>query len=108
MLDILTTQCENFTMKERESIHDMYTIFSSIVNKRRCLGKLIHPRKQVRKILRILPMSWASKVGSITEAKDLMVLTIKALIGNLQTYELNKTNGFANKDKSLALKVTQS
>ena len=47
--------------------------------------------KQVRKILKILPKSWESKVDVITEAKDLMTLPMDEVIGNLQTYELNKS-----------------
>ncbi|XP_069150770.1 WEB family protein At3g02930, chloroplastic-like [Solanum lycopersicum] len=64
--------------------------------------------KQVKKVLRILPKSWESKVDAITEAKDLKVLTIDALIGNLKTHEINKNYDLskkeAKKDKSLMLK----
>ena len=56
-VDLLTTQYENFTMKEGESIHDMQTRFSSITNELRCLGEPIPTSKQVRKILRVLPKS---------------------------------------------------
>ena len=44
----------------------------------------------VRKVLRILPKSWASKVNAINEAKDLKVLTIDALIGNLKTHVIEQ------------------
>ncbi|XP_049359192.1 uncharacterized protein LOC125823865 [Solanum verrucosum] len=77
---MLTTQYENFTMKEGETIHDMHTRFSSITNELRCLGEPIHSSKQVMKILRVLPKSLARKVDAITEAKDLKVLTMDALI----------------------------
>ena len=110
-VDLLTTQYENFTMKEGESIHDMQTRFSSITNELRCLGEPIPTSKQVRKILRVLPKSWESKVDAITEAKDLKTLTMDELIGNLQTHELNKHHDQSKrevkKDKSLALKVSQ-
>nr|XP_010321644.1 uncharacterized protein LOC104647704 [Solanum lycopersicum] len=33
--------------------------------------------------------SWESKVDAITEAKDLKVLTMDALIGNFKTHEIN-------------------
>lgn len=94
-------------MKKSECIHDMYTRFSSIINKLKCLGEPIHPNKQVRKILKILPKSQANKVDVVTEAKDLKVLTIDALIGNVQTHKLNRTNDTAKKEKSLALKAAQ-
>jgi len=105
----LTTQYENFTMNEGETIHDMHTIFSFITNELLNLGKPIHPSKQVRKFLRILSKSWSSKVDAITEEKDLKVLTIDSLIGNLQTHEMNRNQDTSkkkvNKYKSLALKI---
>ena len=59
-------------------------------------------------MLRILPKSWESKVDAITEAKDLKVLTMDALIGNLKTHEMNRNYDLskreAKKDKSLMLK----
>lgn len=76
------------------------------------MGKPIHPSKQVRKILRILPKSWECKFDAINEAMDLKVLTMDALIGNLQTHEMNRNQETSKKevkrDKSLALKVTSS
>ena len=64
--------------------------------------------KKVGKVLRILPKFWESKVDAITEAKDLKVLTMDALIGNLKTHEMNLNYDLskkeAKKDKSLMLK----
>ncbi|XP_069149659.1 uncharacterized protein [Solanum lycopersicum] len=64
--------------------------------------------KQVRKVLRILPKSWESKVDAIIEAKDLKVLTMDALIGNLKTHEMNRNYDSLKKEskkyKSLMLK----
>ncbi|XP_049358857.1 uncharacterized protein LOC125823532 [Solanum verrucosum] len=97
-------------MKEGETIHEMHTKLSSITNELRSLGEPINTSKQVRKVLRILPKSWASKVDAITEAKDLKVLTMDALIGNLETHEMNINQDIskkeAKKDKSLVLKIT--
>ncbi|KAH0683294.1 hypothetical protein KY289_021046 [Solanum tuberosum] len=97
-------------MKEGQTIHDMHTRFFSITNELRCLGEPIHPSKKVRKIPRILSKSWASKVDVITEAKDLKVLTMDALIGILQTHEMNRNQDTpkkeVKKDKSLALKIS--
>ncbi|XP_015075551.1 uncharacterized protein LOC107019652 [Solanum pennellii] len=109
-VDMLTSQYENFRMKEGETIHDMYTKLSSITNELRCLGEPISTSKQVSKVLRILPQSWESKVVAITEAKDLKVLRMDALIGNLKTYEMTRSQDLskkeAKKDKSLVLKFT--
>nr|XP_025888410.1 uncharacterized protein LOC112942064 [Solanum lycopersicum] len=107
-IDMRTSRYENFKMKEGETIHDLFTKFSSITNELRSLGEPISMTKQVRKVLRILPKSWESKVDAITEAKDLKVLTMDALIGNLKTHEMNRNYDLskkeAKKDKSLMLK----
>ena len=63
---------------------------SSITNELRSLGEPMSMNKQVRKGLRILPKSRESKVDAITEAKDLKVMTMGALIGNLKRHEMNR------------------
>ncbi|XP_069151792.1 uncharacterized protein [Solanum lycopersicum] len=107
-IDMLTSLCENFKIKEGETFYEMFTKFSSITNELRSLGEPISMSKQVRKVLQILPKSWESKVDVITEAKDLKVLTIDSLIGNLKTHELNRNHDLSKKevkkDKSLMLK----
>ena len=105
---MLTSHYENFKMREGETIHKMFTKLSSITNELRSLGEPISMSKQVRKVLRILPKSWESKVGAITEATDLKVLTMDALIGNLKTHEMNRSHNQSKKevkkDKSLMRK----
>ncbi|XP_069148276.1 uncharacterized protein [Solanum lycopersicum] len=97
-IDMLTSRYENFKMQEGETIHEMFTKFSSITNELRSLGEPISMTKQVRKVLRILPKTWESKVDAITEAKDLKVLTMDALIGNLKTHEMNRNYDLSNKE----------
>jgi len=50
-------------------------------------------------------------VNASTEARDLKVLTMDDLIGNLQTYKMNKQHGSSvkegKKEKSVALKISQ-
>ena len=95
-------------MREGETIHEIFKKLSSITNELRSLREPISMSKQVRKVFRILPKSWESKVVAITEAKDLKVLTMDALIGNLKTHEMNRSHDQSkkevNKDKSLMLK----
>ena len=79
-VDMLTSQNENFRMKQGEIIHDIYTKLSSITNKLRSLREPIRTSKQVSNVLRILLESSESKVDAITKAKDLKVLTMHALI----------------------------
>ncbi|XP_070011005.1 uncharacterized protein [Nicotiana sylvestris] len=85
-IDILTTEYEHFRMKDDESIQDMHTRLTSIINELHSLGDVIPINKLVRKILSVLPGSWESKVNVITEAKDLKTLPKDELIGNLKTY----------------------
>ncbi|XP_070057774.1 uncharacterized protein [Nicotiana tomentosiformis] len=108
-IDMLTTEYELFRMKDDESIQDMYTRFTSIINELHSLGEIIPRNKLVRKILSILPSSWESKVNAITEAKDLQTLTIDELVGNLKTYEMKRKKDSERrepkKEKNLVLKV---
>ncbi|XP_070029057.1 uncharacterized protein [Nicotiana sylvestris] len=87
-IDMLTTEYELFRMKDDESIQDMHTRFTSIINELHSLGETIPRNKLVRKILSILPSPWKSKVNVITESKDLQELTIKELHGEIPLVNL--------------------
>ncbi|XP_070013229.1 intracellular protein transport protein USO1-like [Nicotiana sylvestris] len=108
-IDMLTTEYEIFKMKEDESIQDMHTCFTSIINELHSLGEVIPRNKLVWKILSILPGFWESKVNAIIEAKDLQKLTIDELIGNLKTYEMKRKKDLERrepkKEKNLVLKA---
>ncbi|XP_070013093.1 uncharacterized protein [Nicotiana sylvestris] len=99
-------------MEEHESIQEMHTHFTSIINELHSLGEIIPTNKLVRKILTILLCSWESKVNNITKAKDLQKLTIDELIRNLKTYEMKRKNDLErrepNKERSLVLKATHT
>ncbi|XP_075101664.1 uncharacterized protein LOC142177099 [Nicotiana tabacum] len=56
-IDMLTTEYELFRMKDDESIQDMHTRFTSIINELHSLGEIIPRNKLVGKILSILPSS---------------------------------------------------
>ena len=65
------------------------------------LGKKYLDIKLVRKTLRSLPERFAYKVAVIEETHDLNTMSLKELMGSLQTFELNlKMN---KKEKSIAL-----
>ncbi|XP_070043110.1 uncharacterized protein [Nicotiana tomentosiformis] len=89
-IDMLTTEYRLFIMKDDESIQDMHTRFTSIINEMHSLGEIIPRNKLVRNILSVLPNSWESKVNAIIKAKDLQKLTMDELVGNLKTYEMKK------------------
>ncbi|XP_070015383.1 uncharacterized protein [Nicotiana sylvestris] len=56
-MDMLTTEYELFRMKDDESIQDMHTKFTSIINELHSLGDVIPRNKLVRKIINVLPGS---------------------------------------------------
>ncbi|XP_070010888.1 uncharacterized protein [Nicotiana sylvestris] len=111
-IDMLTTEYELFRMKDDESIQDMHTRFTSIINELHSLGDVIPRNKFVGKILNVLPGSWESKVNAITEAKDLRTLTMDEMIGNLKTYEMKRKKDNERrepkKEKNLVLKAKNS
>ncbi|XP_070044026.1 uncharacterized protein [Nicotiana tomentosiformis] len=60
-IDMLTTKYKLFRMKDDESIQDMHTRFTSIINELHSVGEIISRNKLIRKILSVLPSSWESK-----------------------------------------------
>ncbi|XP_019229060.1 PREDICTED: uncharacterized protein LOC109210142 [Nicotiana attenuata] len=108
-IDMLTTEYELFRMKDDESVQEIHTRFTSIINELHSLDETIPRNKLVRKILSVLPSSWESKVNAITEAKDLQELTIDKLVGNLKTYEMKKKRDSERREpkreKNLILKT---
>ncbi|XP_070026474.1 uncharacterized protein [Nicotiana sylvestris] len=56
-IDMLTTEYALFKIRDDESIQDMHTRFTSIINELHSLGETIPRNKLVRKILSFLPSS---------------------------------------------------
>ena len=69
-VSLLVHKYELFKMKG-EGIQEMFDRFNDILNGLRALGNTYSNSELVRKILRALPKSWASKKDAILEAKDL-------------------------------------
>ncbi|XP_070055023.1 uncharacterized protein [Nicotiana tomentosiformis] len=104
---MFTAENELIKIKEDESIQEMHTRFTSIINELYFLGEIIPTNKIVRKILTVLPGSWKSKVNAITEAKDLQKQTIDELIGNLKTYEIKRKKDLERKEPKKLPTMTQ-
>ena len=75
-------------MKHDESIKQMHTRFTDIINDLSSLGKEYTTSEMVRKILRSLPKQWEAKVIAIQEAKDHSKLPLDELISSLMTHEI--------------------
>ncbi|WKA08986.1 hypothetical protein VitviT2T_026665 [Vitis vinifera] len=97
-------------MKENETIVEMITRFTDIVNGLEALGKTYKESEKVMKILRPLSSKWHTNVTAIQEAKNLTKLPMEELIGSLMTYEINLAKklqeGEDKKKKSITLKAT--
>lgn len=97
-------------MKIKESIHDMITHITNIVNELSSLGKTIPTEEQVQKVLRSLPSEDSmSKVTALQKTKDLKAYNLEELIGSLITFEVQleriHRDTQSRKEKSITLKV---
>ena len=97
-------------MKDNETIVEMITRFTDLVNGLEALGKTYEESEKVMKILRSLPSKRHTKVTAVQEAKYLTKLPLEELIESLMTYEINLANkqqeGEDKKKKSITLKAT--
>ncbi|WKA11536.1 hypothetical protein VitviT2T_029026 [Vitis vinifera] len=109
-INLLVHNYELFSMKENETIVEMITRFTDIVNGLEALEKTYKESEKVMKILKSLLSKWNTKATAIQEAKDLTKLPMEELIRSSMTYEINLTKklqeGEDKKKKSIALKAT--
>ncbi|KAL5578770.1 hypothetical protein UlMin_011212 [Ulmus minor] len=110
---MLVHKYELFKIKHDESIKQMYTRFTDIINDLSSLGKEYTTSEMVRKILRSLPKQWEAKVIAIQEAKDLSKLPLDELIGSLMTHEIPMNQNLEDvvkteKEKNLAFSSSTS
>ncbi|XP_070037195.1 uncharacterized protein [Nicotiana tomentosiformis] len=94
---LLYSQYENFSMKEGETIQEMYTRFTTLTNELKSLGRTLLEEDKVEKIL-------------TRESKNIATLRLDELIGNLTAYELRRQTmkmDVPKKERSLALRITE-
>ena len=85
---ILVNDYEMFKMKPNESIVEMFTSFTDIVNGLEDLGNRVSEEDKVSKIIRCLPPKWNSKREAIEKVKNLKELPLEEHIASLMTYEM--------------------
>jgi hypothetical protein len=97
---------ELFCIKFEESISEMFTRFTNIINSLKALSKCYTNVENVRKILRSLSKHWDAKVTAIEEAKDLTKMSLDEFFGSLMIHEimLKGREQEAKPKRSLALK----
>jgi hypothetical protein len=95
-----------FCMNSKESISEMFTRFTNIINSLKALGKCYTNVENVKKILRSLPKHWDAKITAIKEAKDLTKMSIDELLRFTHAHEimLKGREEEAKLKRSLALK----
>ena len=99
-------------MKCNESIVEMFTRFTDVVNGLEGLGNRVSEEDKVSKILRCLPPKWNSKTEAIDKVNNLKELPLEELIGSLMTYEIKiarqeKEMQEERKKKSIVLKAQE-
>ena len=88
-INLLVTQYEVFKMDEFETIIQMYSRFTNIINSLKALSKTYTQPELIQKILRSLPATWIHKVSAIEESKDLDKYDLEELIESLMTHEIH-------------------
>ncbi|XP_073220716.1 uncharacterized protein [Cicer arietinum] len=97
-------------MKKDESLNDLQTRFTHVINNLNALGRVIDNEQQINKVMRCLTREWQPKVTVIAESKDLGSMTIATLFGKLREHEmelhrLNESEKTYRKRKGLSLKA---
>jgi len=83
---------EIFRMQKGKSICDVQKRFSHIVNHLMSLGKTVDKEDLNIKILKCLDRIWQPKVTAISESKDITLMFVASLFGNLEEHELEINN----------------
>ncbi|GKA22371.1 hypothetical protein Tco_0708333 [Tanacetum coccineum] len=109
-IDILVQQYEQFVIFEDESIDSAFARFNIIITSLKALGEGYSSNNYVRKFLRALHPKRRAKVTAIEESKDLTLLSLDELVGNLKVHEMivNKDSEIVKvkgERRSLALKA---
>jgi len=80
---ILISEYETFRMKNRETISELQSRFTHIVNHLLGLGKMFEDDELNIKILNCLTRTWEPKITVIRESKDLVSMSMEALFKKL-------------------------
>nr|GEX11616.1 zf-CCHC domain-containing protein/UBN2 domain-containing protein [Tanacetum cinerariifolium] len=87
-IDILVQQYEQFFISKDESIDSDFARFNTIITSLKALDKGYSSKNYGRKYLRALHPKWRAKVTAIEDSKDLTLLSLDELSGNLKVHEM--------------------
>ncbi|KAL6560481.1 hypothetical protein OROGR_004040 [Orobanche gracilis] len=91
-LSIATQKFDNFKMNAGESIDQVDSRFTEIVNEMNSLGKSYGNREMILKVLMSLTPDWSMKVVAMRESTDLNKIKIQELFSDLKAYEFELPN----------------
>jgi len=100
-------------MKNGETISELHTRFTHIVNHLLGLGKTFENDELNIKILKCLTRTWELKITGIKKSKDLTSMLMESLFGKLLVYEheliqQSHAKETKKKRKGIALQVSSS
>ncbi|KAL6563479.1 hypothetical protein OROGR_002438 [Orobanche gracilis] len=109
-LSIATQKFDNFKMKTGESIDQVDTRFTEIVNEINYLGKTYGNREMALKVLRSLTPEWSMKAVAMRESKDLNKINLQELFSDLKAYEfeLPSSSTIEHVEKEVAFSADSS
>nr|GFC30172.1 hypothetical protein [Tanacetum cinerariifolium] len=95
---------------EKKNLYNAFARFNTIITSLKDLDEDYSSKNYVKKFLRALHPNWRAKVMEIEESKDLTLLSLDELIGNLKVHEMiikkdSKIVKAKVERKSLALKA---
>nr|GEU59663.1 zf-CCHC domain-containing protein/DUF4219 domain-containing protein/UBN2 domain-containing protein [Tanacetum cinerariifolium] len=86
--DVLKRRFAKNNEAKMESIDIAFARFDTIITSLKALDEGYSSKNYVRKFLRALHPKWKAKVTTIKESKDLALLSLDELIGNLKVHEV--------------------
>ena len=87
---MLQTRFDELRMLETETLSEFYEKLSDIANEFFALGEKLDESVLVRKIVRVLPDRFDTKLLAMEEANDFGKMKVEELMGSLRTFELNQ------------------
>ena len=106
-IHLLVQQYESFKMKDGETIQEMNSRFTNIVNQLYTLGKTYTQKEQIMKVLRGLPKEWDAKATTIEEVRDMKNFKLEELIRKILSHEdkMNQDSKGESSKKGISLTV---
>ncbi|XP_031090921.1 uncharacterized protein LOC115995913 [Ipomoea triloba] len=103
-IQMLISQYESLQMEKIETVSEFSARVKSLANNAFNLREPFDEERMVCKVLRSLPPKFKMQAIAIKQSTDLKTLTLDALMGNLQTFEmeLDEEDKYSKKNKGVA------